>query len=345
MTDHQDRRIREALAVLAGSKAYRVLSRIPANQVQYRPAQGRVFRGAVLDVETTGLALAENKIIEIGIVSFEYNAAGIVRIVDVLDEMEDPGMPLRPEITDLTGITDQTLAGKTFDRPRILEALGAARFIIAHNAGFDRPFIEREFPDVASKPWACSQTQIPWTQAGMSSARLEYLVMRHGFFYDAHRAETDCRAALHLLAQPANWTLQPGEDRQIFSVLRENAARQGLHIWLVDLPFEKKDQAKGAGYLWSDGSTPGQPKAWHKEITTPAEAQEALAAISEWYRRKAPPVQVTLVTPGTRFSRRHGRTVVLAEVEKFAAGETLPEHLPLAPQPACLTDFDMAYNT
>ena len=249
----------QALEVLAQSPDYRILTRVPTTGlVVYREPQGRTFRGVFVDTETTGLTDTD-KVIEIGVVSFDYDAHGITQIVDAFNEQEDPGVPLRQEIVALTGLTNGYLDGKTFNRERIQSAFSEARLLLAHNAFFDRRMLERVFPIAAEKPWACSQTQVPWADVGMGSTRLEYLVMRSGFFYDAHRAETDCRAAVHLLAQPYN--PEDGDSRQTFTVLREAAIKTGLHVWLIDLPFDKKDEAKAAGCVWSDGNTPGNPKA------------------------------------------------------------------------------------
>ena len=76
----------------------------------------------------------------------------------------------------------------------------AANLIIAHNASFDRRFLERRFPGFIDKPWACSAGQVPWAEEGLGSRKLDYLLSRFGFFYDGHRAMADCHAVLHLLS-------------------------------------------------------------------------------------------------------------------------------------------------
>ena len=78
-----------------------------------------------------------------------------------------------------------------------------ANLIIAHNAGFDRCFLERRFPLFVAKPWACSMRQVPWAEEGLGSTKLDYLLNRCGFFFDDHRAMADCRAVLHLLSLQA----------------------------------------------------------------------------------------------------------------------------------------------
>ncbi len=69
-----------------------------------------------------------------------------------------------------------------------------AVLVIAHNAGFDRRFLEKLAPGFALKAWACSQSQIDWEGEGIEGTRLSYLVAGAGYFYDKHRAVNDCLA-------------------------------------------------------------------------------------------------------------------------------------------------------
>lgn len=105
----------------------------------------------VFDLETTGLKPATEKITEI--------AAVLVREGEIKDSFQtyvNPHKPIPPEITELTGISDETVA----DAPDLPEALDkffafmGDRVLVAHNAGFDLSFlkaackkldIEREF--------------------------------------------------------------------------------------------------------------------------------------------------------------------------------------------------------
>ena len=105
----------------------------------------------VFDLETTGLKPATEEITEI--------AAVLVREGEIKDSFQtyvNPHKPIPPEITELTGISDETVA----DAPELPEALDkffafmGDRVLVAHNAGFDLSFlkaackkldIEREF--------------------------------------------------------------------------------------------------------------------------------------------------------------------------------------------------------
>ena len=90
------------------------------------------------DLETTGLSSLHDTIIEIG--------AAIMKGKEVLSTFQmfvDPHRPLQPKIIDLTGITDQMLAGQPDISEAILQFLDYAggRPLCAHNADFDIGFV------------------------------------------------------------------------------------------------------------------------------------------------------------------------------------------------------------
>ena len=95
----------------------------------------------VLDFETTGLSPAADRIIEIGAVKL---SDGAVR--EEFSMLCDPGVPLSPKITDLTGITDAMLHGKPSAAEgvkQLLEFIGN-HAVAAHNASFDIAFLRAE---------------------------------------------------------------------------------------------------------------------------------------------------------------------------------------------------------
>ena len=61
-------------------------------------------------------------------------------------DLEDPGIPITPEITEITGITNEMVAGKRIDDAQVVELVSGACIVIAHNLKFDRPFLEQRFP-------------------------------------------------------------------------------------------------------------------------------------------------------------------------------------------------------
>ncbi len=95
----------------------------------------------VLDVETTGLFPASDRIIEIGAVKLENG-----QIVDELSLLCDPGVPLPRRITDITGITDLMLRGKeppSAGVEQLLTFIGNCP-VAAHNAPFDMGMLAAE---------------------------------------------------------------------------------------------------------------------------------------------------------------------------------------------------------
>ena len=90
------------------------------------------------DLETTGLSARFDRIIEIGAVRMRNG-----KEIDRFQTFVDPKEPLRREIVDLTGITDEMLKGApTLEEvfPKFLEFVGD-RVLVAHNADFDTAFI------------------------------------------------------------------------------------------------------------------------------------------------------------------------------------------------------------
>jgi DNA polymerase-3 subunit epsilon len=92
----------------------------------------------VLDLETTGGSPASCEITEIGAVKYR---AG--ELIGTFQTLVDPGLPIPPSITILTGIT-QTMVHDAPDiataLPALLEFIGDA-VIVGHNVRFDLSFL------------------------------------------------------------------------------------------------------------------------------------------------------------------------------------------------------------
>ena len=147
---------------LVESGDYRVTSRLAA-QAEYHPSDDiPKLVAAVSDVETTGTNPDRDKIIELGSCLFEYEreSGRIYKVLGSWEWFEDPGFPIPPEITNITGITDEMVAGRRIDEPAVDDLLDAVVLVIAHNADFDRRFLEKRLPAFAAKHWACSRADI-----------------------------------------------------------------------------------------------------------------------------------------------------------------------------------------
>jgi DNA polymerase-3 subunit epsilon len=268
-------------------------------------ASGAVSRVIVLDTETTGLDQSRERVIELALLRVDIDhATGMpVGPVQVYDGLEDPGKPIPPEVVTLTGIHDADVKGQQLDAARVAELLDGADLVIAHNAGFDRPFVESRFPQFAHLTWACSFADIDWKAQGQSSSKLENLAQARGWFYDAHRAEMDCHALLAVLAQPLPATGETGLAR-----LLQAAHQPSYALQATSAPFEAKDKLKSRGYRWH-----AEQRVWHTRLKTEAELNSECAWLKDQvYGQRRATVQIEKQDAQVRFSNRAG---VVSHVE------------------------------
>ena len=228
----------DLIATLEDSGDYRVLRRLRP-RAHFHELDGTYTKLAIfLDLETTGLDPERDEIIEIAMVPFEYSSDGrIFKVHEAFCEFQEPGSGSIPaEITRITGITDDMVRGQKIDADRVAEIVASAALIIAHNASFDRKFAEKAFEVFSTKAWACSMTQVPWAEEHFDGAKLEYLAMKSGFFYDGHRADVDCYAAIELLSKPL-----PRSGKLTLQALLEEARKPTCRVWAEGSPFDFKD--------------------------------------------------------------------------------------------------------
>ncbi|HCJ72960.1 3'-5' exonuclease [Rhizobium pusense] len=275
---------------------YRVLRKLMPRQVVERPRPEFSRRGVILDTETTGLNHRTDEIIEIGVIAFRFDDQGVIGdVTGIYGGLRQPNVAIPAEITRLTGITDDMVAGQAIDMERLASLVGDADLIIAHNAGFDRPFCEAFSPIFNEKAWACSVSEIDWRVRGFEGNKLGYLIGQSGYFHDGHRAVDDCFALLEVLEQN-----RPGQEGMTpFMELHAASRRSRVRIYAENSPFDMKDHLKKRGYRWSDGSD-GRPKSWWAELPEEMLAEELHFLRTEIYRWDADPT-VKYLTAFDRF--------------------------------------------
>lgn len=287
----------ESLAArLEASGRYRVLRRLDA--VEVSPGDLTSARlGIYLDLETTGLDATRDEIIEAALVPFRYDEAGrLLEVGEPLCGFREPSRPIPSDITRLTGITDEMVAGHTLDPDALARFIAPAAVIVAHNASFDRAFAEQFCSAFQGKPWACSLSQVDWKAEGFEGAKLAYLAAQCGFFYTGHRARHDCEAALQILARPL-----PSGGTALSAMLAK-ARRTTWRIWAEHAPFAMKDALKARGYRWNGAAGPA-PRAWWIEVDAEARDAEIAYLQKEIYQSSVEPL-MRRVTAYERFSNR-----------------------------------------
>ena len=231
---------------------------------------GPLRRVALVDTETTGTNPEMDEVIDIAVVMLEVDAAGeIVGIASAGQALRDPGIPIPPLITKITGITDADVRGKAIDLDRLERLLASADVRLAHNAKFDIAFIEQLMPALAGAAWACSAGDFDWVgAAGLDGFKQAHLLMQIGFFNDTHRAMADVISLLHLVAH----RLPHGGT--VLGDLLANAEHPTVKFEATAAPYERRSQLKARGYRWDP-----RGKVWWCEI-----ADHECAAEERWFR-------------------------------------------------------------
>lgn len=275
-----DARVLEDMAqTLEATGDYKVLRRI-APRFDQAPAAGVIVRqGLVVDVETTGLDARTDEIIELGMTPFTYGPDGSIYSVGAsFQRLRQPSGPIPSVITDITGIDDAMVLGHVLDPAEVAAFAAPAAVVIAHNATFDRRFLERFCDVFTTKPWACSMSQVDWAAEGYEGTKLAYLAASAGFFYDGHRASQDCLATVEFLARPL-----PISGATALARLLQTARTPTWRIWAENAPFDLKDILKARGYRWNGDGGP-QPRAWYIDVAESDRLAELNFLHTEIYR-------------------------------------------------------------
>lgn len=296
----------EHMAALLGESAnYKVLRRVLGVPELLTPLavladSSPLQHALIVDTETTGLTDTA-KIIQLAMIRFQYDKKDgrLYGPVSTYMGLEDPGEPLEPEISEITGLTDADVKGQHLDDAVIDEIIRDTDLVIAHNAGFDRPICERRMPQFAERPWACSDRDMPWKKLGVRSNALDYILARAAgrFMGEEHRADADCLAVLHILAARPN--AHPIEHPTYLALLLEAARTPMLRVKAITTPYGSNTRLKARGYrAYYDGS---QFRYWYKDV-----APEAVAEEESWVTRDlgGEPPEIARITAYDRYSVR-----------------------------------------
>ena len=236
----------------------------------------------VVDTESTGLVMpgtpgaVPSEMVSLAMVAiaFDPTDGDIKGAIGRFHRFQEPSHPIPLAATKVHGITDDMVKGARITDQDVAEfiALSAASvqddvvfgsrdeaklpLIVAHNASFDRQLLEYHFPTIfPDLPWACSQSQIPWSEHGYEGTKLFYLAFKAAFYFgQRHSALADADAVVELLRQLLG-------DRKAMSVLRE-AAQKPVHRLSIVTRYDPAIIAalKERGYRWNAGG--GLAKAW-----------------------------------------------------------------------------------
>lgn len=212
----------------------------------------------IVDTETTGLINAEPapKLLEVAACLYHVESkAELATVQFLLYADSNPA-------SEINGIKEESLAAVSPEIPG-MDSLSksvmssaqslwdSADFIVAHNASFDRHFLDPVFGVKSPKTWRCSLRHITFPKAKKAKA-LGYMAVDHGIFpFGAHRALNDVTVLTALLKTVPDLAEQLARDPV-----------ENFRFEARDLPFSLNTEAKDRGFRWDSKS-----RVWYRNMT------------------------------------------------------------------------------
>ena len=189
------------------------ISALPSVNVREWSAQPPSLPFAVLDVETTGLSPARDRIIEIAVVRCAPDGSFLDEWSTLVDPGRDPGP------THIHGITASDLEGAPSfeDIAEELRERLAGSMVAAHNLSFDAGFLAAEFQRAGSttpdQPAVCTLLLARHVLKGNKGYSLAACAATLGIDHpNAHRALADTRVTASVLAAMITLLHPPSEQ-------------------------------------------------------------------------------------------------------------------------------------
>ena len=156
---------------------------------------------ATFDLETTGVNVAEDRIVEISIIKLNPDGSE-----ETLTELVNPEIPIPAEAAAVHGITNEKVADKPTIKelaPKIVEFIGDADLSGYNCLKFDVPLLMEEFlrngVDFSMKNRKVVDVQNIFHKMEQRTLVAAYKFYCNGDLTNAHSAEADTRATLEVL--------------------------------------------------------------------------------------------------------------------------------------------------
>jgi DNA polymerase III subunit epsilon len=210
-----------------------------------------VHRCLILDTETSGLE-DNAPVIEVGAILYSVDSqCSLQEMSTLLPATENTAESINRIKT--SALDEIALTRSVSPAMELLFAMSkSADVYVAHNADFDskRIFGNTDILPLASLPWVCTMSDFKWPLATREQGSLINIALDHGIgVASAHRALTDCRLIAALF------------DRMVDLLAMFQVAMRAKGLFQALVPFERKDEAKAAGFKWN-----GSDKTWTRQM-------------------------------------------------------------------------------
>lgn len=220
----------------------------------------------LLDTEATGLSPATDSLCEVGAILFSVPHRAVIQQVSFLLPIDaNPVEHINGISPELSRLVDPRQA-----RQLLVAMAAEADAFLAHNAEFDRQWIEPLLPPILrSLPWICTCEGIRWPGLRLNPS-LTDLALAYGVpVWAAHRALTDCTYLAQVLARDP---------------LLEEHLLQGLEprrLVVAQVSYDQREQAKAAGFRWDPAARQWSRRCSQSEIEGLGFPVRELAAVSQ----------------------------------------------------------------
>jgi DNA polymerase-3 subunit epsilon len=205
----------------------------------------------IIDTETTGLDHEKDSVIEIAYARYHFteNEFSLIECGSTLVTCdENPAESVNHISPELTKMRCSSLN-------HVLDAILCSDYVVAHNAAFDKPFVEDLFrfysEDVLNKAWVCTLEDYEWDEK--ESRKLAYLCNDRNLVctIGKHRGMIDVLMLAELIAHEGFEKFGKAVDRSGWP--RYNVVAQ--------VSYADREKAKEKKFRWCPDT-----KTWEREI-------------------------------------------------------------------------------
>lgn len=208
----------------------------------------------VIDTETTGLDPAKDTITELAWAIYDTTEKQVVASASFMFPTEH----VTPEITKITGITSETTKKAVLVEQAMAlsqKALSGCEVYVAHNAAFDKGFIDARLGSLPTRDWVCSYAEL---DLGVKPGKLTHMCCDLGVpVSGAHRAINDVLMLCAMLSK-----CDTIEDQMV------KITTWGKYLVIANVSFANNQIAKDMGCRWDPNG-----RVWSKLVYARSSAE------------------------------------------------------------------------